>query len=175
MEQYGRLEQSGGGWRVEFTRSLAHRPEKVWRALTEADHLAAWFPTEIQGDRVEGASLRFVFRQAEGPPLDGTMTRYDPPRLLEYRWGDETLRFELRAEGDGTELRFVNTFDTLGKAARDAAGWHVCLDLLALALDGGRAAAPSDARWREVHPTYVERFGPAAATIGPPASAAAPG
>ena len=168
MEQHGRLEPSGGGWRVQSTRASPIAQRRCWRALTEAEHLAAWFPTEIQGDRAEGASLRFVFRNAEGPPLDGTMTRYDPPRLLEYRWGDETLRFELRAEGDGTELRFVNSFEALGKAARDAAGWHVCLDLLALALDGGRATAPLEARWREVHPTDVERFGPAAATIGPP-------
>ena len=53
------------------------------------------------------------------------MLRYEPPALLEFRWGnDETLRFELQADGDGSLLTFVNTFDELGKGARDAAGWH---------------------------------------------------
>jgi hypothetical protein len=34
---------------------------------------------------------------------------------------------------------------------------------------GGDSAAPeSTASWKEIHPHYVESFGPEAATIGPP-------
>ena len=136
MDEYGTLDEAAGSWRLEFTRILRHPPDKVWQALTEPEHLAAWFPTEINGQRAEGAALQFVFRHGEGPSMEGTMVIYDPPRLLEFRWGDETLRFELRAREGDTELRFVNTFDELGKAARDAAGWHVCLELLASSLAG---------------------------------------
>ncbi len=35
---------------VRFSRRLPHPPEKVWRALTEAEHLAAWFPTTVEGE-----------------------------------------------------------------------------------------------------------------------------
>jgi hypothetical protein len=45
--------------------------------------------------------------------------------------------------------------------ARDAAGWHVCLDNLAAHLEGEEPA------WQAVHPEYIERFGREAATIGP--------
>ena len=42
---YGRLEQVDGRSRLQFSRALGHPPETVWRALTEPEHLAAWFPT----------------------------------------------------------------------------------------------------------------------------------
>ncbi|HXM54050.1 MAG TPA: SRPBCC family protein [Candidatus Dormibacteraeota bacterium] len=167
----GQLEQAADRWRLRFTRRLPHPPEKVWRALTEAEHLAAWFPTDIEGERASGAPLRFVFREGEGPTIDGRMLACDPPSLLELQWGDdETLRFELRPDGEGTVLTFVNTIDQVGKAARDAAGWHACLDLLACRLSGEPAPWAPGERWRQVHPAYVREFGPEAATIGPPAS-----
>jgi uncharacterized protein YndB with AHSA1/START domain len=166
----GRLEEVDGRWRLRFTRRLPHPPEKVWRALTEPEHLPAWFPTDIQGERAEGAPLRFEFRNGEGPTIDGEMLAYDPPRVLEMRWGEgETLRFELQAVEGGTELTFLDALSELGKAARDAAGWHTCLDQLAVELDGGAAPWKPGERWAQVHGTYVERFGPEASAIGPPA------
>jgi uncharacterized protein YndB with AHSA1/START domain len=42
---FGVLERRDETIAVRFTRLLPHPPEKVWRALTEAGHLAAWFPT----------------------------------------------------------------------------------------------------------------------------------
>ena len=55
----------------------------------------------------------------------------------------------------------------LGKAARDGAGWHECLDRL-VALHAPRPDATPAATWSDVNPIYVERFGPEASTIGPP-------
>ena len=165
----GRLEQTDGRWQLRFVRRLRHAPERVWRALTEPEHLAAWFPAEMQGERAAGAQLRFVHRDGRGPTVDGEMITYDPPSVLEFRWGaDETLRFEVRPDGDGSLLTFVNTFDELGKAARDAAGWHACLDVLAYHLDGEPAPWTPGERWEEVHEAYVERLGPEASTVGPP-------
>jgi uncharacterized protein YndB with AHSA1/START domain len=164
----GQLEQIGGRWRLRFVRRLPHPPEKVWRALTEPAHLEVWFPAEIRGERTTGAALSFVFRAGEGPTRDGQMLTYDPPSVLEFRWGDETLRFDLQPDGEGCVLTFVNTFDELGKAARDAAGWHVCLDVLGYHLDGQQAPWSSGEQWRQVHSAYVERLGPEASTTGPP-------
>ncbi len=167
----GQLDQHAGRWRLRFVRSLPHPPEKVWRALTEPEHLAAWFPADMEGERVTGASLRFVFREGEGPTEDGEMIAYEPPRLLEFRWGNERLRFELEPDGQGCRLTFVDTFDELGKAARDAAGWHVCLEVLAYHLAGERPPWGQMDRWSDVHAGYVELLGPDASAIGPPAGA----
>jgi uncharacterized protein YndB with AHSA1/START domain len=164
----GQLRQHGDRWELVFTRRLPHRPDKVWRALTEPEHLAAWFPTTIEGERAPGAKLRFAFPFPDAPAIEGEMLAYDPPSHLEFRWGDETLRFDLAPDGDGCELTFLNQFDDVGKAARDAAGWHECLDLLAYRLDGTEPPWKPGEHWAEVHPRYVERFGPQASTIGPP-------
>jgi uncharacterized protein YndB with AHSA1/START domain len=165
----GVLERSRGEVTVHFVRRLPHPAAKVWRALTEPEHQAAWFPTTVEGDPVPGALLRFAFRDMDLPAFDGTMRSYEPPKLLEFSWGDERLRFELTPDGDGTLLSFSASFAELGRAARDAAGWHTCLDLLGHDLAGEPAPWPQDVRWRTVHGEYVRSFGAEAATIGPPA------
>ena len=56
----GRFEQVGDRWQIQFTRSLAHSPEKVWRALTDPEQRKAWFPDTSIGDfTTAGAKLRF--------------------------------------------------------------------------------------------------------------------
>jgi uncharacterized protein YndB with AHSA1/START domain len=61
----GTLERSNGRARLRFTRCLDHPPEAVWRALTEADDLAARFPADIQGGWEPGAQLRFTFHDPQ--------------------------------------------------------------------------------------------------------------
>src|SRR5437588_4804625 len=102
----GQLEQRNGRWQLTFVRKLPHSPEKVWKGSPSRNISRAGFP--------------------EGPTTDGRMVTYDPPSVLELDWGGVQLRFELRADGAGTMLTFVDTFDQLGKAADDAAGWHTC-------------------------------------------------
>ena len=87
---------------------------------------------------------------------------------MELLWGTDVVRIELRAAGDGTELTLIDTLDAHGKAARDGAGWHTCLDALDASLDGAQDPRQAMGRWKEVHRVYVESFGPEAATIGPP-------
>jgi uncharacterized protein YndB with AHSA1/START domain len=141
----------------------------VWRAITEPDHLEAWFPTTIEGDRTAGAKLRFEFPFDGAPPQFGEMITYEPTSLMEFRWGDEdTLRFELRPDGDGSELSLINTFDEIGKAARDAAGWHSRLDVLDHHLRAQDPPWNPEERGLDLIPEYAERFGPEASAIGPP-------
>ncbi len=171
----GVLEQVGGRWRLRFVRELRHSPEKVWRALTEEEHLAAWFPTTIEGPQRAGAALAFRHRDHDLPVVTGEMIACEPPRLLEFTWGfsgdprdtPEHSRFELRPAGDGCVLTFTTTYDAVGKSARDAAGWHACLDALEGHLAGESPAGGVEA-WKRLNRKYAARFGPEAATIGPP-------
>src|SRR5262245_18707012 len=166
---YGTLDHLGDGrWQLRFTRTLPHPVEKVWRAITEPEHLAHWFPSTIDGERAAGARLRFAFPGVQAPPIEGEMLAYAPPSLMEFRWGTDILRLELRPSGEGTVLTLLDTLDERGKAARDGAGWHVCLDGLAAHLRGEPGAREAIGAWKDVHPTYVDRFGPEAATIGLP-------
>jgi uncharacterized protein YndB with AHSA1/START domain len=163
----GELLERDGRFELRFVRMLSHPLEKVWGAVTSPEGLSAWFPFDVVGERRPGAALEFVFRAGEGEPFSGSMLEFSPRSAMELRWeGGETLRVELRSTGGGCELTLINVFDELGKAARDAAGWHACLDALSASLDG--ASIDAGAVWGEVHPGYVARFGPASATIGPP-------
>jgi uncharacterized protein YndB with AHSA1/START domain len=167
-DEDGTLERSGDVSILRFRRRLAHPRDRVWAALTDDEHLEGWFPTTIEGARLAGAPLRYSFRHGEGEQFDGRMTAFDPPALMELRWSDDLLRFELEADGPGCVLSLTVTFPEHGKAARDAAGWHVCLEQLAYVC---AAAAPPwlpSERWREVHPRYVARLGPEASVVGPP-------
>jgi uncharacterized protein YndB with AHSA1/START domain len=158
----GTLERTADGPRLRFTRRLGHRAEKVWRAVTEPEHLKAWFPDTIDVERwAPGAQLRFN-------GFDGEVLAVDPPRLLEFRWGTDIIRIEIEPDGDESVLTLLDTFDDVGKAARDGAGWHTCLDQLEHELDGTSPPWSSRDRWGEVHPAYVAAFGAEASTIGPP-------
>lgn len=161
----GTLEQVGDRWRLRFVRRLPHPQEKVWRAITEFDHLASWFPSNVHGERAEGAALRFVFRENEAEDMDGEIVVYDPLHVFEFTWGEDLLRFELAPDGDGTVLTFTDTIDEQGRGARDGGGWHVCLAALISHLDGTDEGQPP---WRPVYEHYQEVFGPEASTIGPP-------
>ncbi len=161
----GSLHTIDGRSVLKFERRLAHPPEKVWRAITETEHLAQWFPAEMQGERKQGAPIRFVFAGDEAPPENGEITEYDPPRLFSYTWGESELHWELRPDGDGCLLLFGHTFDERPNAASFATGWQLCLDWLERALSGRPEPTPAAEQaaamrtYRARHEGYVEVFG----------------
>jgi uncharacterized protein YndB with AHSA1/START domain len=164
----GELERSGKEWKVRFSRPLAHDTEKVWLAVSGLGHLAMWFPQRVIGEWSVGSPLLFADPEGDGPAFDGEVLAYEPPRALEFRWGIDIIRIELTPTDGGCTLILTDTIDEVGTAARTAAGWHVCLDRLELHLDEAAPPWTTMDRWREVHPGYVDRFGPEAARFGPP-------
>jgi uncharacterized protein YndB with AHSA1/START domain len=164
----GQLEQlDGERWRLRFSRRLPHPVDVVWRAITEPEQLKAWFPDGVTGDWQVGATL--TFGPAHGPSFTGEVLAVDPPKSLEFTWGTDQLRFTIEPEADGCVLTLTDTIDEVGKAVRDSAGWHVCLDKLEHSLDGTEPTWDDGERWKELNPQYAAAFGPEAATIGPPA------
>jgi uncharacterized protein YndB with AHSA1/START domain/mannose-6-phosphate isomerase-like protein (cupin superfamily) len=155
--KHGTLTTKDSRVELRFERRLAHPPEKVWRALTDSQELAHWFPARIEGAREAGAELRFFF--AEGAPMTGRMSVFEPPRLLEYTWEGEVLRWEPRPEGTGCLLVFTTLPGDRAKAARDATGWHFCLDNLEASVDGNPAAKFDKERFSALSADYDARFG----------------
>jgi len=158
-ERDGKLiEAEGDRVGVRFERRLAHPPERVWRAITEPDDLAAWFPDTIEGEFGPDAEVRFPKFVEMGLPATGKVTEYDPPRLLAYTWGPSTLRFELEPDGDGCLLVFTDTLPR-EESAKNAAGWEVCLGDLERMLAGEEAAGREPDEWSELHEHYAASFG----------------
>ena len=135
-ERDGELTELDGRDAVRFERRLAHPPERVWKAITDPGDLRAWFPAEIEGDLGSpGAELSFPFRNDEAPTEAGEVLECEQPRVLAYTWGDQTLRFELEPDGDGTRLVFTHALPR-EESAKTAAGWQLCFDDLEARLAG---------------------------------------
>jgi len=167
---YGAYETIENRPGLRFERRVSHPVEVVWRAITESDELEHWFPSRVEVDELgPGAEMTFRF---ENMPLDapstmtGRVTAFDPPRLFEFYWGDDHLRFELEPvahSDDACVLRLTVLLDAREKAARDGAGWHICLDRLGRRLAGADAGGRED--WRERYEEYQRRGVPAGAPI----------
>ncbi len=167
---YGAYETIENRPALRFERRLPHPVDVVWRAITEPGELAHWFPSRVEVDELRsGAEMTFRF---ENMPLDapstmnGRVTEFDPPRLLEFFWGEDHLRFELEPVGGSEQacvLRLTVLLDAREKAARDGAGWHVCLDRLERRLGGAEAGGRED--WRDLYEAYQRRGVPAGAPI----------
>jgi uncharacterized protein YndB with AHSA1/START domain len=176
-DMYGAYDQIDNRPTLRFERRMSHPVDVVWRAITESDQLEQWFPSRVEVDELR-PDAEMVFR-FEHMPLDapstmtGRVTEYDPPRRFAFTWGPPThedhLRFELEplAGEDACVLRLTVLLDARDKAARDSAGWHVCLDRLELVLAGGDrpAAMGADGRWRELYEEYQRRGAPTGAPI----------
>lgn len=159
----GTLHTIDGRAALRFERQLAHPAEKVWKALTEPSQLGRWFPARVTVDLREGGAIAFAFGEGEievpegielpeAPgPQEGVVRAYDPPRVFAFTWGGELLHWELQPDSGGCLLIFTHTFDDRRGAARNAAGWHVCLDHLATMLG-------ETARLSALHADYARAF-----------------
>jgi uncharacterized protein YndB with AHSA1/START domain len=157
------LQDQEGRSILRFERTFRHPPERVWNALTDPGEHRSWHPTPFELEPAVGGKVNYLAGGdvPEMPP--GEVTEYDPPHVLAHTWDDDLLRWELRAQDDGCVLVLTHTFDDHFKAARDAAGWHVCLDALEAALAGDtnsrRVMSGPDKAWEPLNAAYEERFG----------------
>ncbi|MEV0352663.1 SRPBCC family protein [Nonomuraea sp. NPDC050680] len=153
---------------VRFQRTYPHPIERVWRAVTEPGELAHWFPQAVAMDAREGGKIEF----SDDPHMDsivGTILVWDPPRRFAFTWGGDELRLELAPDGaGGCTFTLVNVIQTRDAAARNAAGWAVCLAELDKVVAGRPAGGPhgeSAESWREHYDAYVADGLPSGAEI----------
>ncbi|OBQ75169.1 SRPBCC family protein [Mesorhizobium erdmanii] len=87
---------------LAFECDLPDAPEKVWRALTVPELLAAWMmPNDIKPE----SGSRFAFA-GQGAPIECEVLDAEPGRLLRYSWRERSES----GEADRRELDSVVTF-----------------------------------------------------------------
>ena len=160
------VRKEGEKWTLVLVRDLRHAPEKVWKAITEPEHLREWAP--FDSDRNLGAIGTAKLTTVGAPSLHVTETRVkraDAPRLLEFSWGGQDIRWELEPlGGGGTRLTLWHNIER-GFISMGAAGWHICLDVLDRALGGepiGRIVGPEAMKfpgWQRLNAEYAKQFG----------------
>jgi uncharacterized protein YndB with AHSA1/START domain len=153
-------------WTLILVRELRHSPEKVWQALTDPAHLREWAPFDADGNLgLAGAKVQLTTVAAPTLRVTETIvTRADAPELLEYKWGDFDMRWQLETLGEGTRLTL---WTNIGHRfiAMGAAGWHICFDVLDRLLGGtpiGRTVGPDAMKfggWQRLHAEYAKQFG----------------
>jgi uncharacterized protein YndB with AHSA1/START domain len=147
MSDYGVVPEPGT---LRMERLLPGPIERVWAYLTEPEKRAVWLaagPMELR----EGGRVELRFRHADLSPQTapipermkalegghtqiGTITRFDPPRLLSYTWGDpgnSEVTFELTPQGE--KVLLVVTHRRLSGRpvmVQVGAGWHTHLNIL---------------------------------------------
>ena len=160
------VRKDGEKWTLILTRQVRHSPDKVWQALTDPAHLREWAPFEADGSLATvGSTVKLTTVGAPTPQVSETkVTRADAPKVLEYKWGAQDLRWELEASGGGTRLTLWHNIDRRF-IAMGAAGWHICFDVLDRLLSGaaiGRlvgADALKFGGWQRLNAEYAKQFG----------------
>jgi len=148
------------GWpAVRLERRYAHSIERVWRAVTDPGEMRSWFPSTVAFEPAAGGTVTF-----SGDPnvadQSGTVIAYEPPRIFSFTWGDNEIHLSLESDG-GAAARFslTNVLAAENEAARNAAGWDVCLAELDKLLGGAQAHGPHSADaadWRACYDAYVK-------------------
>lgn len=103
---------------IAFECDLPQAPEKVWRALTVPELVAAWLmPNDLKPE--EGARFTLHGLPGEGGDVACEVLDIEPERLIRYSWRDEearrlnldsTVTFELaRSAVGGTHLRIIHS------------------------------------------------------------------
>jgi uncharacterized protein YndB with AHSA1/START domain len=164
----GSFIEFGGRPAVRFERTYTHTAERVWAAITDPGELAHWFPSSVELEPRAGGSISFS-GDPHSSQQTGVVLAFDPPRRLSYTWGGDELHFELEPLADGQcRLILINVLADRSAAARNAAGWDVCLDQLARLVAGQSAGGPhteSATPWQPRYDAYVATGMPSGADI----------
>jgi uncharacterized protein YndB with AHSA1/START domain len=156
MLELGEVRRDGRGGAVRFERRFRITPMELWPFLTEAEHLSQWITPGVTIEARLGG--RILFPWPTEPHMNGEITVYDAPHVLEYSWreGDvvSSVRMELRPSSGGTLLAIDHTGLPLRDAPGFAAGWHAHLDWLVAVLRGAGAGFDQKARFAELAETY---------------------
>ena len=158
------IHKEGEKWTLVLVRELRHAPAMVWAALTDPAQLAEWAP--FDADRSLAAVGPVKLSTVGGPRpnvAESTVKRAEPPKLLEYSWGPNDLRWELEPLGGGTRLTLWHNIDRRF-ISWGAAGWHICFDVLDHLLSGaaiGRIAGGEAMKfdWQRLVAEYAQQFG----------------
>ena len=157
------VEKDGDKWTLVLTRDLKHAPDKVWKALTDPASLKEWAP--FDADRNLATTGKAKLTTIGAPQVaDVTVKRADAPKLLEYDWGGQDIRWQLEPHDGGTRLTLWHNIDRRF-IAWGAAGWHICFDVLDAYLGGepiGRMVGPQVMGfdgWQRLKDEYGKQFG----------------
>lgn len=153
---------------VRFSRVYDQPVEHTWQFVTDPDKTDHWFPSRLRLELRPGGTAHFSGDPHQADDT-GEVLAVDEPRLLSFTWGGDELRFDLDAlDARRTRLTLTDVLGAADAAARNAAGWEVCLLALDAVVRGERHAGPhaTDAvHWQRYYQAYLDAGVPSGAPI----------
>ncbi|MFL5322581.1 MAG: SRPBCC family protein [Myxococcaceae bacterium] len=159
------VRKEGEQWTLVLVRDLAHPPAKVWKAITEPEHLHEWAPFDSDRSLSSVGTAKLTTVGAPTPMVSETkVKRAENAKVLEFNWGDQNMRWELEPRsGGGTRLTLWHSINR-NFISMGAAGWHICFDVLERLLAdqpigrivGGEAMK---FQWKRLNDEYAKQFG----------------
>ncbi|GLP69470.1 hypothetical protein TUSST3_60920 [Streptomyces sp. TUS-ST3] len=147
---------------VRFSRTYDHPVDRVWQFVTDADELAHWFPSRAEIELRPGGTVTF----SGDPHMEdstGRVIAVDEPRHVSFEWGGDELRFDLEPlDEKRTRFTLTNVLSAADTAARNGAGWDVCLARLDAR---ARDEHPEGPDWEELYQAYVDAGIPSGAVV----------
>lgn len=121
-------------WTLRYERTYPHPIERVFRAVSQQEHLSEWMLGPHTVDAREGGEFCFILG---GKQHRGVVSRYEPPHAVEF-WFEglppSGLRFHLAEEGpDATKLVMFHHWGPLAGGDRPgfevdaSSGWELLL------------------------------------------------
>lgn len=158
------IRKDGDRWTLVLVRDIRHPRSKVWDALTDPAQLREWAPFDADRNLATAGPVTLTTVGTSTPHVSETVVkRADSPRLLEYRWGGNDLRWELEPIDGGTRVTLWHNIDR-HYISMGAAGWHIGFDVLERHLAGrpiGRIVGADAMKfgWKRLNAEYAEQFG----------------
>lgn len=148
---YGTWDTVDGRHVLQFVLSVPYPVERVWQAISTPAELEQFFPAAAPWTPAAGESL-----DLGGMTLE--VTAVESPHRLAWVFAGQEQRFDLVAEGAGTQLSFTHVFDDL-PVAQTATGWETYLSRLEPLL-AGEPLTEEQAHhdWLYIHDLYAQKF-----------------
>ncbi|PKR83397.1 SRPBCC family protein [Heyndrickxia camelliae] len=151
------MEKAGSGCIVIFKRMLPHSVKEVWAALTENDKLVKWFSNLQVKDLRKNGTVLFNMNDGSEKTIEMRILDFEKESILEFEWGEGSVRFELTSQSDGCLLVLKDIFPAINDhTAKDIAGWHICMDVFQSLLNGALKKFSMD-EWQNVYEQYIKQ------------------
>jgi len=150
---------------LQFGRTIASRPRKVWRHLLDNAHLQEWLTNEPGGLIQRRLGGEVFLPTASSGDIIGAVTVFEPESRLAFPWtalafdgGD--VQWLIEPAETATTMWFEYYDDPglgLDHFARSLVTWHLVLDRFEASLAGAPIPMDYD-RWEQLYIDYVDRF-----------------
>ena len=112
--------------------------DEVWRAYTSPEDIKRWNApspdwrtTAASVDLRDGGAFSSRMEAKDGSmgfDFAGVYTKVEPPRLIEYVFGDRTARVDFTPTPDGVRIVVAFDAETIHSEEQQRGGWQAILD-----------------------------------------------